>query len=170
MASRSLRSGSPLAAPALVALLLAAWSGCRNDNLGIPPKVCSTQAVGASTSPQMEPGGDCIGCHASGEGPGFVIAGTVMNALRDDTNCAGVAGVTVRITGSDGQSVEMVTNEVGNFYLQPPAAIVFPYMAEISRGGVTVPMLTPRASGETDCASCHTAAGAFLAPGRIVAP
>jgi hypothetical protein len=118
----------------------------------------------------MEPGGDCIGCHASGDGPQFAIAGTVMNALRDDTNCAGVPGVTVRITGADGQSVEMVTNEVGNFYLGSPAAITFPYTAEISRGGVTVPMLTPRASGETDCAGCHTAAGTSLAPGRIVAP
>jgi hypothetical protein len=164
MGSRSFRSGL-----VVVALLLAVTGGCRND-LGIPPKVCSTQAVGASTSPQMEPGGDCIGCHASGEGPGFVIAGTVMNALHDDTNCAGVAGVTVRVTGADGLFVEMVTNEVGNFYLGPPTAIAFPYTAEVSRGGVTVPMLTPRASGETDCAGCHTAAGTSLAPGRIVAP
>ena len=111
MGSTSFRSGL-----VVVALLLAVMGGCRND-LGIPPKVCSTQAVGASTSPQMEPGGDCIGCHASGDGPRFVIAGTVMNALHDDTNCAGVAGVTVRVTGADGLSVEMVTNGVGNFYL-----------------------------------------------------
>ena len=152
------------------ALALVASSGCRAD-LNVPPQVCSTQAVSEPPSPRMEPGGDCIGCHASGEGPGFVIAGTVMNALHDDTNCGGVAGVTVRITGADGQKIEMVTNEVGNFYLQPPVGtLTFPFTAEVSRNGVTVPMLTSRSSSETNCATCHTAAGARAAPGRILAP
>jgi hypothetical protein len=65
----------------------------------------------------------------------------------------------------------MVTNAVGNFYLQAPAGTLkFPYTAEVSRNGVTVPMLTSRNSGETDCAGCHTAAGTRAAPGRIVAP
>jgi mono/diheme cytochrome c family protein len=165
MPSLSLGSGLVVTAFALVAS-----SGCRAD-LNVPPQVCSTQAVSSSPSERMEPGGDCIGCHASGEGPGFVIAGTVMNALDDDTNCAGVAGVTVRIKGADGAQIELVTNEVGNFYLRPPAGtLAFPFSAEVSRNGVTVPMLTSRSAAETNCASCHTAVGARAAPGRIVAP
>lgn len=158
--------------PVLVcALTVTASPACRDDGIGIPPKVCSTTAVAAHESPLMEPGGDCIGCHSADDGPRFAVAGTVMNALHDDTNCAGVGGVTVRLKGADGQTIEMLTNENGNFYMDRLAsALVFPYTAEVSRGGVTVPMLTPRSATETDCASCHTAAGANAAPGRIVAP
>jgi hypothetical protein len=119
----------------------------------------------------MEPGGDCIGCHASGEGPVFLFAGTVMAASNDDTNCSGVSGVTVRITGADGNKIELVTNSTGNFFWSGTAGtIVFPYTAEVSRNGVTVAMQSPRSASETNCASCHTASGANGAPGRIVAP
>jgi hypothetical protein len=119
----------------------------------------------------MEPGGDCIGCHSSGEGPSFSVAGTVMAALRDDTNCRGVEGVTVRLTGADGGQLDLVTNANGNFFLRAGrGALTFPYHAEVIHNGVTTPMLAARTEGETDCNSCHTAAGANTAPGRIVAP
>jgi len=39
---------------------------------------------------------------------------TVMSALHDDTNGAGVADVTVAITGADGMRVELVSNANGN--------------------------------------------------------
>ena len=118
-----------------------------------------------------EPGGACIQCHASYEGPSFAIAGTVMNALHDGTNCAGVANVTVAITGADGMRVELVTNGNGNFRLDHwPGTDLYPYIAEVSRDGVVGKMMTPRQSGENDCNSCHTPAGLSAAPGRIVAP
>jgi hypothetical protein len=145
--------------------------GCGNDNIGIPPAVCSTTAVPGQKSPFMEPGGDCIGCHSSGEGPGFVLAGTVMSDMHDDTNCQGVADVTIRITGADGRAFELVSNQSGNFFAEGlSASLVFPYKAEVSRNGVTVPMLTTRSASETSCNACHTAAGLMAAPGRIVAP
>ena len=43
-----------------------------------------------------------------------------------------------------------------------------PFKAEVLRGDKTNAMLT--AQTNTDCGSCHTAAGANLAPGRILAP
>lgn len=154
-------------AAAFVSLAL----GCSEPTLGVPPQVCSTQAVSAGESELMEPGGTCIHCHSSYEGPSFTLAGTVMNASHDDTNCGGVADVTVAITGADGMRVELTSNANGNFKLDHwPGTKLFPYTAEISRGGVTSKMLTPRQSDETDCNSCHTAAGANAAPGRIVAP
>ena len=140
--------------------------------LGVPPRNCSGgSAVAAQESAWMEPGGDCIGCHASGEGPSFLVAGTVMGASADDTNCAGIAGVMVRLTGADGTSIELTTNESGNFFTRLSAtSLVFPYHAEIMRNGATSQMLTPRTATETSCNVCHTASGANGAPGRIVAP
>ena len=151
--------------------LLAGVLGCSEPTLGVTPQVCSTEAVNAGESELMEPGGSCIQCHSRYEGPSFAVAGTVMNALHDDTNCAGVADVTVAITGADGMRVELASNANGTFKLDRwPGTNLFPYTAEISRGGVSSKMLTPRQSGENDCNACHTAAGFNAAPGRIVAP
>lgn len=140
------------------------------SELGRPPVTCSTRAVNAGVTAEMEPGGDCIGCHAKGEGaPALLIGGTVMAALHDDTNCAGVAGVTVRLTGSDGHVLELTTNATGNFYaLAGQATLTPPFNAELTRDGKTAKMLTPQS--ETNCVSCHTAPGAKLALGRIIAP
>jgi hypothetical protein len=151
------------------AALVAALAGCQRPDLGVPPAVCSTTAVNAGESEQMEPGGDCIGCHSSGEGPSFVAAGTVMSALHDDTNCAGVEGVTVRLTGADGRALEMVTNRSGNFFWRGRASdLVLPFKAEVERGGKKVAMLAEQT--QTSCPTCHTAAGANMAPGRILPP
>ena len=150
---------------------LVATLGCSGPDLGVPPQVCSTQAVNAGKSDLMEPGGTCINCHGSYDGPSFALAGTVMTALHDDTNCAGAADVTVAITGADGMRVELVTNANGNFTLDRwPGTNLFPYMAEVSRDGVVGKMLTPRQQGQGDCNSCHAATGVNAAPGRIVAP
>jgi hypothetical protein len=152
-------------------LVIVGSLACSRPDLGVPPQVCSTQAVNAGTSELMEPGGTCVNCHASYEGPSFSLAGTVMSALHDDTNCAGVADVTVAITGADGMRVELVSNANGNFKLDHwPGTNLFPYTAEVSRGGAVSKMLTSRQEGQGDCNACHTATGANAAPGRIVAP
>jgi hypothetical protein len=139
------------------------------SDLGIPPKTCSTTAVDAGVTAEMEPGGDCIGCHAKGGAPELLIGGTVMAALHDDTNCKGVAGAIVRLTGADGQKLELTTNATGNFFvLKGQATLATPFNAEVEVGGKVQKMLTAQA--DTDCMSCHTAAGAKLAIGRIVPP
>jgi hypothetical protein len=146
--------------------------GCGSEpNLGVPPDVCSTHAVNAGKSDLMEPGGACISCHANNDGPSFALAGSVMNALRDDTNCAGVAGATVAITGADGTRVELVSNANGNFSLDRwPGMNLYPYTAEITHDGVTSKMMTARQAGENDCNACHGATGLNAAPGRIIMP
>ena len=151
--------------------IIAGALGCSEPDLGVPPQVCSTEAVDVGESELMEPVGTCIQCHSSYDGPSFALAGTVMNALHDDTNCVGVANVTVAITGADGVRAELVTNASGNFKLERwPGTNLFPYTAEVTRAGVISKMLTPRQSGENDCNACHTAAGLNAAPGRIVMP
>lgn len=151
--------------------LLALLTGCPVARLdtGDDTAACSTGSYwtgGNDESPQMNPGEDCIACHASGEGPSFTLAGTVMRAFADPDDCNGVAGVTVRVTDADGKLTELTTNEAGNFYLSDDLAM--PYTIELERGGMTSAMAAEQADGA--CGSCHTAQGEAGAPGRIVAP
>ena len=150
-----------------VLCLALAW-GC---GTGTPdPSECSTGDVwegGDEESPLMHPGGDCIGCHESeGEGPRYAIAGTVMGALDDPTDCNGIDGVTVRITDADGAIHEATTNSAGNFFLDDEVPV--PYNAEIEVDGATRTMATAQTDG--NCASCHTEVGENSAPGRILLP
>jgi hypothetical protein len=131
--------------------------------------VCSTDSYwtgGDEESPRMHPGGDCVSCHARGEGPDFTLAGTVMGDWDDPTDCNGIAGVTVHVTDANGGEHTLTTNSAGNFYttehLLAPIAVV------LEQDGRTREMqLHP---DETDCMSCHTQDGEEGAPGRIVAP
>jgi hypothetical protein len=125
-------------------------------------------ASGDAESPRMHPGADCIGCHASGEGPQFVVAGTVQAAIDDPTDCYGVPGATVTITDATGKSVMTTSNEAGNFYLAAREMLVMPIAAVVELDGRLRSMTAQQMTGA--CASCHTATGANGAPGRILAP
>jgi len=125
-------------------------------------------AGGDAESPLMHPGADCIGCHASGEGPEFVVAGTVQAAIDDPTDCYGVPGAAVTITDATGKSVATTTNEAGNFYVDARDALVMPIAAVVELDGRLRSMTAQQMTGA--CASCHTATGASGAPGRILAP
>ncbi len=130
--------------------------------------VTSTRGGGST----MAPGGACITCHSSGEGPYFTIAGTVYPTAHETDNCTGSIGITVVITDHSGAQLTLTTNSVGNF--SSSQAIQLPYTAEVQASGRTRKMLTPQTSG--DCNSCHTVtgtnpmAGGAPAPGRIMAP
>jgi len=149
---------------AILTLSVAAF-GCSSNT----PANCSTDSVSeVDEGPTMEPGGTCIACHTSeGEGPRFTIAGTVMGATDDDTACNGVSGVTVEITGADGQVLTLTSNSAGNFFLEN-GTVTFPYTARVLSGSLERVMSTPQSDGE--CNSCHTAGGANGAPGRILSP
>lgn len=152
----------------LVALITSA--GCGQGNAA--PVVCSTDEdwlSGDEGSPLMHPGGACIECHTSnGEGPKFTLAGTVMGASKDDTDCNGVAGATVQITGADGKVISLTTNAAGNFFQESMAGLSTPYTAKVIQSGKERAMTAAQTTG--DCNSCHTAAGANGAPGRILLP
>src|SRR6186713_3683691 len=137
---------------------------------GPTPEECTTNAVwngGNEESPLMHPGGDCIGCHdQEGEGPGYSVAGTVMGAYDEPTDCYGIEDVTVRVTDASGDVHEAVTNAAGNFFFG--GDVPGPYTAEIERDGVVRAMVTPQTDG--NCANCHTEVGASSAPGWILVP
>ena len=134
------------------------------------PSTCSSGYQwngGLSESQQMQPGGNCMGCHAQMGGPSFRVAGTVMRDVADVDRCAGVSGITVELTGSDSAKVTMLTNAAGNFL--SGMRVATPYTARIVDGdGNERVMQTPQTS--LNCMECHTATGANGAPGRIFIP
>ncbi|MEZ4238541.1 MAG: hypothetical protein R3F59_20780 [Myxococcota bacterium] len=144
-------------------------AACVEGPNGVPSNLdsCSSGTMwNGGEGSTMRPGDDCIACHARGEGPDYTVAGTVMGASDDQTNCDGADGVTVRITDANGAVTELVTNGAGNFYTRDHIAT--PYTVELERDGATSQMVS--AQTETDCMVCHTQDGANGAPGRIVAP
>ena len=161
-----------IASSLFVVLVCAFGSGCEigedgDEDGGTPPENCSTnEAVLVEEGESMEPGGNCITCHAQDEGPSYTIAGTVMGATDDDDRCAGVASVTVEITDANGSVISLATNNVGNFFHR--GSVATPYTAKVVRGGDEIAMAAPQS--DLNCANCHTAEGLNSAPGRILAP
>ncbi len=171
--STSFSKRSPLLGWRLLGLgVMAALSAAACGNGNGSPAVCSTDSdwtQGDQGSPLMHPGDACIDCHTSrGEGPKLALAGTVMAATHDDTDCNGVQGATVEITGADGTVTTLTTNAAGNFYSESNTALSTPYTAKIIRGSATRAMGAAQTIG--DCNTCHTAAGGSGAPGRILLP
>ena len=125
--------------------------------------------AGDSGSMEMHPGRSCIDCHAKGEGPRFLVAGTVYQALKETDDCYGVEGVVVQLTDAKGQVIKMTTNKAGNFNLGARgASISFPFTAKVIFKKLERTMASKQSKG--DCTSCHTAKGANGAPGRIIIP
>ena len=107
----------------------------------------------------------CINCHTTQRAPTLGIAGTVYGALHEGDDCYGSPGVSVVITGADGRVTTLTTNESGNFSLRSRGTIALPFRAKIVSGSQERVMATPQMNG--DCSSCHSAAGAEGAAGRI---
>lgn len=163
----------------LLPVALALWA-CESDEsdesddglvVEVPEQECASGlrwVGGDEESPRMHPGGDCIGCHESrGEGPRYLVAGTVYELLDEPDDCFGIEGATVEITDDDGQVWSLPTNAAGNFYLpQSEGPLAFPYVAAVILDGRRVEMLSRQSSGR--CATCHTATGRQGAFGRVV--
>lgn len=110
----------------------------------------------------MAPGYACVSCHF------FSLAGTIYPTAHEANNCDGASagGISVVITGADGQALTLTPNSAGNFY--STLQVSLPFTAKVVGAGGTREMLTAQTSG--DCNSCHTVAGANGAPGRIMIP
>lgn len=125
---------------------------------------------GNEESTLMRPGGDCIGCHAEeGEGPRYLVAGTVYQDVGEPDDCFGLAGATVEITDAEGSMWSLITNDAGNFWIdQDDGPVAFPFRAKVIHGDLELPMATEQSEGS--CASCHTRTGENEAAGRIYIP
>jgi hypothetical protein len=134
----------------------------------VSPDVCSSGLMwtGGSGSPDMNPGSSCLSCHAQHGGATFAFAGTVFTSGTEADHCFGTPDATIIIAGSDGRTIEMASNEAGNFYSKLPVGL--PFTAAVVAGGKQSLMTTPQTSG--DCNGCHRPQGANGAPGRVVVP
>lgn len=126
--------------------------------------------TGGEEGPHMNPGQDCVGCHASsgGEAPRFAFAGTIYTNYDEPDDCYGAQGASVTITDAAGHSWTTNSNSAGNFffYESQVGSVTWPITAEVTANGATNVMTMPQSSGA--CNSCHTAAGSGGAPGRVV--
>ncbi len=77
-----------------------------------------------------------------------------------------IAGATVVITDANKMSYTLTPDRVGSF--SSNASLALPYQAKVVKAGNERIMMTPQTVG--DCNSCHTPAGANMAPGRILLP
>lgn len=136
----------------------------------------ATRDPNESEGPEMTPGRACITCHAednaaSGEGdaPIFAFAGTVFPGGHEPDDCiaSGSQGAQVIVTDAMGKEFTAAVNAVGNFLFEDEH-FAYPYQAKVVFLGRERRMQTAQQSG--DCNRCHTAAGDFGAPGRIVLP
>ena len=136
------------------------------------PVVCtsnSTWTQGRQGSSSMEPGMACITCHAMGEGPRLALAGTIYPTAHEPDLCNGgsaTTGARIVVTGADGTVLTLTPNTSGNFRYE--GALATPYSVKVTYMGRERAMLEPQTSG--DCNTCHTQAGAMMAPGRILLP
>lgn len=130
---------------------------------GVTGSVCTSMKTwNGNTGAAMAPGYPCIACHF------FSIAGTIYPTAHEPNNCDGASlgGVSVVVTGADGQTLTITPNSAGNFYAT--SAISSPFTAKVVSDNGTRAMMTAQTSG--DCNSCHTNPGANGAPGRIMLP
>ncbi len=147
------------------------------DNMPCP----SGQTYSFGSGNDMAPGNTCIQCHSQGEGPNYVLAGTVFRNLITQTDCyaSGKAGslvppatYTVQITDANGKVFKTTTSSLsGNFHFSSKALTGYapPYKATIlDAAGNSRSMMKAQTNG--DCNACHTPDGLQGAPGRIVAP
>ena len=135
------------------------------------PTNCTLGAAGALALVPVEtmaPGTACVACHLA-IGKPLYLAGTVYPTYHEPDLCLGVTDVQVEIVDSMGATHTLPVNSSGNFLDQDIFSLwPSPWTVAVTRGAARRAMVGTVTNG--DCNSCHTAAGANAAPGRILAP
>lgn len=130
--------------------------------------VFATLACGVpDNGPQMDPGSDCMACHASnakgGDGAGSLnVAGTLYRDPHARTEL-GLDGAEVVITDKNKKQIVMRTGAGGNFY--SAESFVFPIQVEVRKNGKTAVMNGSPPVGS--CNACHAGEAKNNAPGRV---
>jgi hypothetical protein len=164
----------------LSAIVLPAVAFACNDETiqEVDQSVCFSgkQWIGGKRGdPRMYPGRDCVGCHIDNDGPEMMLGGTVypfvQAAYTDEAvakykqqqtgkDCFGLEGVSLTITGGDGQIFETTTNEAGNFFVEGKATdLVKPFTAVLRYTDPETGRLSENPMGATPyyggCGRCH---------------
>ena len=131
-------------------------------------------------SSRMDPGRACIDCHENPQnyggfegGPYFAFAGTLYATGHEPDDCNGVngdvSGAQIVITASDGASMSLTPNSVGNFgtSMTPGPG---PWTVKVVAANGMERAMAGALTDSGDCNSCHTQDGANDAPGRVIIP
>jgi len=140
--------------------------------------------AGNSESELMNPGLACRSCHLGqnfmGQNPtgqaeprkAYFFMGTAFSAPHQEDLCAAEVPTDAVVEILDTNDVVQLTlkvNSAGNFRsMSTTAGVPVPYKARVRVGTKLNAMGGTQTDG--DCNSCHTAAGAQSAPGRIFFP
>ena len=169
---RRMRAASPL----LFAAVLAA---CGNPSVDDRIEALGEETPGVEPGPYHRPGQPCVLCHGPyfGAGPELSIGGTVF---ATDRGRVPVEGAVVRIWDSVGDSRELATNCIGNFYVaKEDWDPLFPLKVEVEfglPGGEAADRrlvgMSSRIERDGSCAGCHVDNKAEVSqtqasPGRI---
>ena len=165
----ALRDGAGMRPAALLLLLLLlAAPGCPDPVLDAQIDALPGEVPGIRTGPSHRAGQPCTDCHSSygGRHPIFTVAGTLF---QKPTNKVGVEGAVVHVTDVNGDTRDLTTNCVGNFYVADtdwePA---FPILVTIEdpQTGLTATMKS-KVGRDTSCASCHVDPAGTDSPGHV---
>lgn len=102
-------------------------------------------------------GKDCLtgGCHAPGGWKRFSLAGTIYT---DSEGTAAVAGALITATDANGVTVDLTSDQVGNFYTAE--SMTAPFVISASYRGRMVKMPGAASGGGCNADSCHVAGSA----------
>lgn len=124
----------------------------------IPPPPCADPATAmgpADCTGGGVPGDDCLMCHHQGSSaPAYTFAGT----LYDPTGTMPVAGATVYVQDSVGNTASTVTHANGNFYTVD-AFVMYPAKTFVSLCPSVIEMVSPvdqETGANCNTAGCHT--------------
>lgn len=177
------QTGAKRGAGSVWLLLCVLGLGCGDTSGALPEGQPLDEIAGFSGLPTMQPGVDCLSCHAAGgraaERP-WTVAGTVFPSV-DAGLSSGLEGAQVLLTDTAGRQLTLTTNAAGNFYTAEALADLAD--VQIQRGQRRVRMELPAVGGGSllllgSCNRCHQdqpKAGAPVlgiqgAPGRLFVP
>jgi hypothetical protein len=138
---------------------------------GAMPTNCTIGAAGAIAvipAETMAPGTACGTCHLLIAKP-LYISGTVYPTYHEPDLCLGVTDVSIELVDANNATHSLPVDSSGNFLDNDIFSLwPSPWTVAVVKGSLRRPMIETVTNG--DCNSCHTAAGANSAPGRILTP
>jgi hypothetical protein len=151
-----------------VVALLAASAGAACDPVhSADVAALGDEAPGVRPGPTHRPGQPCGTCHDGAVARQFSVAGTIFVKQNDPTPAPNVA---VTLTSANGASHVAMTNEAGNFYVEPSTFTpAYPMSVLISSGSTFVRMST-LIGRDASCAGCHQDPAGPSSPGQVFVP
>jgi len=151
-------------------------AGCSDSFLDEQIEALGPEASGFEESEIHRPGSPCVLCHSEYHGaePTMAIGGTLFVDPAEGAPFP-IAGYTVRIVDSEGETLDMVSNRCGNFYVERSEFTpIYPLRTELLAPSPNDPnkllsnrAMASRISRDGSCGSCHAEPASPFSPGVV---